>query len=400
MRRRFVSRAIPSGARINALQLRGKRLRASAGSFLLSGSSADLRIATGHFLAAGAGAFLLSGQNSALLKSKLLSAAPASFALTGRSAGFVLGKGLIADAGAFALSGSDAGLLHSYSVAASAGAFALVGQAAGLLQSRLISAEPGTFALSGQDAAFLTGKALAAHSGAFALTGQDAGLLVGRRVAADAGAFALTGQAATLTKSADVEYRSFNRQNATQSSYTFNSVDIGTAAADRYIILCLFFSGGATGAGKTVVCNGVTLTSLGGAAGAGIYSGLVPTGTSVTVTVTSGGSSDTCGIAVYAAYGLQDAGAVSDIQTSTSTAASVTLNTNVPAGGIVVASRKSNSTTSATWAAVTENFDSTAVSVTYTGASIEVPAGNAALGVQCTFTGTATAPGFVSASFR
>lgn len=225
MRRRIVSRAIPSFARINALQFRSKRLRASGGSFQLSGQDVDLRLAIGTILAAGSASFQLSGLSASLLKSRVLAAGAAAFALSGQAASFVLGKGLIAGAQAFALTGQAASLLVSRNIAASAGAFALTGQPAGLVQGRVLSAAPTSFALSGQDAGFVLGKGFPAAAGAFDLTGQAAGLLRGQLVSAAASSFALSGQAAGLVVGKSVA--------ADPGAYSLNGQAAGLLVARR-----------------------------------------------------------------------------------------------------------------------------------------------------------------------
>lgn len=255
MRRRFISRAIPSQARINALQFRSKRLRASGGSFLLTGRDADLHLANGIILAAGAGSFSLAGQSASLLLSKVLAAGAGAFSLAGQAASFVLGKGLVADPGAFALTGQAAALLANHSVVAGVGAFALTGQTAGLLRGQLVSAQPGAFALSGQDAGFVLGKSIAAGAGAFALSGQAATLLASHRVAADAGAFALTGQAATLTKPTFATVAATNTSFAAAGGSTM-TVDLPSGVVNGS--LCLIFVTGGSGTDKDYSISGWT----------------------------------------------------------------------------------------------------------------------------------------------
>jgi len=135
MRRRFVSRAVPTLARLRAQQFRGKRLRAWAGSFALTGTDAALRLVTGLVLAGNPGSFALTGQAASLLSARKLAAGAGSFALTGQDATMFRGKRVGAEAGSFALSGQAASLLKSGRLAAAAGSFALTGTAATLTKS-------------------------------------------------------------------------------------------------------------------------------------------------------------------------------------------------------------------------------------------------------------------------
>lgn len=173
-------------------------LTAAAGSFALTGQSANLRAA--RKLAASAGSFTLTGQSAGLLFGHKLSASLGAFTLTGNAATFRLTRGLTAVAGSFVLTGQAAVLAKGYSFSATAGSFALTGQPASLLVTRRLTAVAGSFVLSGQTAGLFKGKTMPAAAGSFALSGNAVNLRFARKFAVAAGSFILTGLAASLYK--------------------------------------------------------------------------------------------------------------------------------------------------------------------------------------------------------
>lgn len=97
------------------------------------------------------------------------------------------------------------------------------------------------------------------------------------------------------------------------TTYTLTSVSIGTASADRYVIVGFGASDGT--AGKTdssVTIGGVSATKLVGAYYVGgttrmcaMYAALVPTGTTATVAITFSGQMSRLGVSVFSSTGLQ-----------------------------------------------------------------------------------------------
>src|SRR5690606_20575856 len=106
------------------------------------------------------------------------------------------------------------------------------------------------------------------------------------------------------------------------SEYTFSTRDIGTAAANRIVLVGIAFT--VTGAAdpSAVTIGGVTATKLvsqissNGAYYTGIYAAPVPTGTTASVVVTIGTAAARCGIGIAAAY---DVGSIIPEDTGVST---------------------------------------------------------------------------------
>lgn len=134
-----------------------------------------------------------------------------------------------------------------------------------------------------------------------------------------------------------LSYRTNVVDAANSTTYTFNTVDIGTAAANRHVIVGVVSRhasvantvSSATIAGVTasIVADGVISNSQ-----AALLIAAVPTGTTGTIAITLSGGSERCGIAVWAAYGLLSATPVASLNT-----ASGTLDINTSANGIIVA---------------------------------------------------------------
>lgn len=109
-----------------------------------------------------------------------------------------------------------------------------------------------------------------------------------------------------FSKEVRVEYRYTAYSGGNTSFRSFSSVDIGTPSSERIVVITL--SGYRDiGFTNTVVINGVTATQLisgGTLDSCGIYAAKVPTGTIVTVTVSSSTNVDAIRIFAYSIYGL------------------------------------------------------------------------------------------------
>lgn len=174
-----------------------------------------------------------------------LAAAVGSFLLTGTTAALKVARKLVAAAGSYAVTGVDATLTKGGKILqAGAGSFALTGTAAALVLSRKIVAEAGAFALTGQTANLNKGQRLVAAAGSYALTGTDAAVKLARKVVAAAGSYALTGTAATLTKStASLSTVAF-QASATASAVT---ITVPTVQAGDLMVLLDYVRDGAAG---------------------------------------------------------------------------------------------------------------------------------------------------------
>lgn len=149
------------------------------------------------------------------------------------------------------------------------------------------------------------------------------------------------------------------------SSYTFTSHALGTAAANRYIVLIL---GTRTASGVAATITAVTVAGISATIAQQINNGdgtgytnctlavvAVPTGTTGNIDVTFDMSTSRCNVAVWAAYGLASATPV----TATATAAGA-INVNVLQGGFVVAGAGGyNNAGGFAWTGLSEQYDVT-----------------------------------------
>jgi hypothetical protein len=166
------------------------------------------------------------------------------------------------------------------------------------------------------------------------------------------------------------------------STYTFSSQDIGTAAADRYVIVAVSNSSAGSGSLSSATIAGVSATILQASANGGgdiattIIGASVPTGATGSVVVNFGTGQVRCAIGVWAVYGLLS---TTPVATASQSGNPGTLNVNTHSGGIVVAAGvSSDAGSSATWSGATERYDATTElqaesGADYTASSAETP---------------------------
>lgn len=183
------------------------------------------------------------------------------------------------------------------------------------------------------------------------------------------------------------------------TTYSFASVDIGTAAANRHVIVGVVSrnasaarsvsSATIAGISASIVADGVVSNSQ-----AAILIAAVPTGTTGTIDITLSGASERCGIAVWAAYGLLSATPVASLNT-----ASGTLDINTSANGIIVAVNLGVSQTPV-WSGITAALVDTVIEglIEYSAASDSLTP--AATPRAVSRSGLGTAPITAIASFR
>jgi hypothetical protein len=140
------------------------------------------------------------------------------------------------------------------------------------------------------------------------------------------------------------------------SPFTFSSLAIGTAAANRYVIVGI--AGTATpSAVASVTIGGVTATpvvsQVAGNSVAAIYIALVPTGTTATIVVTFTGATQKCSIGVWSATGIS----ATPVGTASSTANPASLALTTVKGGFAVAHMQVDSTGSYTWTNATKEYE-------------------------------------------
>jgi hypothetical protein len=228
-------------------------------------------------------------------------------------------------------------------ITASGGSFLFTGSDASLLAQRKIAANSGSFSFTGSDASLLaSAKTVAANAGAFLFSGDTMTPLQDYKIPAASGSFSFTGADATLTKSSSGPTFTFVGKEANffnpATSATFTTIDIGTAAADRYVIVAIWNQNAR--AIDSVTVGGVSLaedvenTST---RGLSIFSGLVTTGSGVqniVAAASAGGIFEDVTIFCWTGTGLADTtGAVQTANASATTSTTI----SVTAGDFLIA---------------------------------------------------------------
>lgn len=196
-------------------------------------------------------------------------------------------------------------------------------------------------------------------------------------------------------------YDATNKTNPT--TYTFASSDFGTASSDRVIHAVVMIRLGASGTSITVTIGGVTaaqnIVYESNKWYCGVYSAVVPSGTTGSIVVTCADDATACAVTWYASTGLASAVAVATVSGNANAAHALT----TVAGGFFVAGNFNQNTRTTTWTNATEDVDDTS----HGGAGEIVAyamAHDATVGASVTITDTlsgapGTANGFVAASF-
>ncbi len=194
---------------------------------------------------------------------------------------------------------------------------------------------------------------------------------------------------------------------ASGSPQTLSNVAIGTAAADRYVVVeVVLRTNGTQADASAVTVAGVSCTQIGTDVNSGSNhlslwrtNSPIASGATANVVVTFTNAAN-IGVATWAVTGLQST-TPTDTDTTTTDAASVT--STVSAGGIIVAAAYSVGLFPGThtWTGVTEDFDSISVGArgTTSGGSLNSAAGG---NISVSADGTQTGSAFmmIAASFR
>jgi hypothetical protein len=183
---------------------------------------------------------------------------------------------------------------------------------------------------------------------------------------------------------------------AVQTTYTFTTRAIGTAAANRVVVIsCSMEQSGPSGLPTvaSVTIGGIsatqvaTVTASDGTEVLEMWEAAVPTGTTATIVVNLNNDSEFCAMGVWAVYG---AGTTKyNSATSNSTGSPISASINSPAGGVIIAASAIGGGGTWTWTNVTENFDATHRSGNrnYSGASLAYAAAQTGLSVSATPSG-------------
>lgn len=188
------------------------------------------------------------------------------------------------------------------------------------------------------------------------------------------------------------------------STYTFSSVNLGTADSDRTIVILVTGrsnDGGsrtldsATIGGVSATIN-VQATSNGNVCA--IISADVPTGSTGNVVLNFSSTMTGVDISTYRVLGMSGTTAT-DTGSSTASPLSDTLNMNA-AGVCFAVAKNDNGSSNASWGNVTEDFDTTdAIGNDISGASRVYPLAESSLPVSCSWSSTITRPLMVAACF-
>lgn len=179
------------------------------------------------------------------------------------------------------------------------------------------------------------------------------------------------------------------------TTYTFSSQNLGTASADRYIIVATASRGlGATRSISSATIGGVSATKVAEVANTGggntsttcLLIAAVPSGTTGDVAITYDSGMLRCGIGMWAATALTSA---TPTDTATSTADDPTESTlDVNAGGFAIAVGYTANQATTTWTGLTEKYDAQDLGegITHSGASDTFASAQTNLTITCDFT--------------
>lgn len=179
------------------------------------------------------------------------------------------------------------------------------------------------------------------------------------------------------------------------TAYTFSGVAIGTASADRKVVVAVGTAAGVAAADgvASITVGGISATlvvqtvpPLGDEAQVELWQADVPTGTTADIVVTWNGAHSRCGIGVWAVTGA-GTGATDTVEDNSGTA-SETGTIDVPAGGVLIAAvvHGGASVITHTWTGPTERYDETIEgNDAHSGASLAYATAQTGLTVTATF---------------
>lgn len=191
---------------------------------------------------------------------------------------------------------------------------------------------------------------------------------------------------------------------ANQTTYNFTTINFGTAAGGRFLVIAITGRDEAGGGNSivSVTIGGVTATIAVQQATNGNVSGIaiaaVPTGTSGNVDIVFSSNMGNCDFGLWSTAGVSSATAT---DFGSSTANPGTFDLDIAAGGIAfgLSSEDVESANMNTWSNLTEDWDSQqSSSNNFSGASAEFATTQTNLTITCTRTSNSR-PTFVVASF-
>jgi hypothetical protein len=176
------------------------------------------------------------------------------------------------------------------------------------------------------------------------------------------------GGATVSVPDATISYTAHAESSTDLTTYTFSSQAIGTAAANRTVIVGMGYHDASAVSISSVTIGGNTSSANTIATDASFGSSFheydLTTGTTADIVVTFSGGATRCGIGVWAAYGI---GASDD--TSNVGGPTEATDINISAGGVAIGhSINHNNTAIAAWTNMTKRFDDIIDYTSHTGA--------------------------------
>lgn len=216
--------------------------------------------------------------------------------------------------------------------------------------------------------------------------------------------------AAASSSPVTISYIGTTTNTADTATYTFTDHAIGTASADRVVLVAVSLRSPTAGVSiSSMTIGGVSATeiveaSTGANATSAIYGLLVTSGTTATIVVTPSATGQRCQVSVYAMTG--NGGSTTAHATATDTTAPSSTTIDIPINGSAVGisyAVDSGAVGAATWAGLTEDNDATLenTSNAYSAAHLDSTGGATGLSIGVTWAnGTPDgAEAFCAASF-
>lgn len=177
------------------------------------------------------------------------------------------------------------------------------------------------------------------------------------------------------------------------TTYTFVAAAIGSAAADRWVVVCAAGRAAVNRQVASITIAGVTAPRVVRSAltiqPTAIHALLVPTGTTADIVVTFSNAMVNCVIEVYTLTAVPSANYDQNTADGAAGTASAPTTVNVPEQGYLIACAASGNNGTTTWAGATEDYDAVTETRTYTSASASGLTAATARAVSATFTGNA-----------
>jgi hypothetical protein len=162
---------------------------------------------------------------------------------------------------------------------------------------------------------------------------------------------------------ATVAYVSSGAQTPDQTAYTFSGQAIGTAAANRRVVVGTSVGGDGSKPLNTVTVGGISAIDLGQSGVTSpdllnneLWMAVVPSGTTADIVLTFAASQSRVGIGVWA-VGTTQTGASDTLGVSVDSGGSAGGTIDCPAGGVIIGVHTVRAATTFTWTGIDEDFE-------------------------------------------